>query len=301
MGESLPHWNAWGGGYPTTDTIGTPGGAQIKQTVSAKNGINIQTAHGTTIENFYLISMNGASYRYTGTGILLGGELARAINNNVNGWSKGIDMQGDTGMAIGNKVSEIASTGIRSGSTDQFVGNNVIYSCNAYCVLGLNCGLRVYNNQIAQFNFAAIQVSGRHSVIEGNEIFNNLASSSHGIYLPGGGNGATIINANTIHLSTDTDDLAYLDNTSGNGIQIGGVNGGDGAASAVNQCVITNNIITNLGGTNSTGYAINFKNGSTNCVAMGNVIRGTRFNSGGAATILWGTGNTGSGLNPGDA
>ncbi len=295
-GESHPYFAAWGGGYPNYDTPGNPGGAQIRF-LGNINGIGMSVS-GVMIESLYVVNLNAgqSAYGYNGTGIFSTGDHCMLIDCFVQGWATGVDWLSDSSDISLCNIGNCFSYAIKLTYGSINVSQNVIYANHGYGIyslLGVDAGARIMNNQIGVSGVAAISIGQKRTIVQGNVIAAFQNASDSAIEIRSGASGC-VITGNTIQISSNFDGSSAVANTSGDGVKVGS----DGAAS---NCVISDNYIDNAGGTNSSGYAIAFRNSSTKCTAIGNVIPVGKFNSAGSTTILWGTGNIGATLNAGDA
>ncbi len=305
MGESIPCFSAWGGGYGAFDALGS--GAKLIFDAGSINGITFSALRNVNLERLYIANTTAAhtAFRYDGSGIVAAGDRCNVRNCQISGWFRPMDWSVDSSF-----ISD-CSINNNGYALSTYYNGTVIERCIFYNVNGpalfLGHGTTgasiVRNNQFAMFTTAGIWCQTARSQLQDNQIFAPTDAAASGILIgnwTGGGAGAVtgcVVTGNVIQMSNFQDGSAGTDNTSGHGISVGGADD----SNAVNGCVINNNVLDNSGGSNSTGYAINFINSSTNNIAMGNRISGTRWRSGVVQTILWGTGNFGSGLNSGDA
>ncbi len=251
-------------------------------------------ASGIVFEKLYIVNVNSGqtAYNYLATGATASGDHCRILDCFLAGWLIGIDWYSDSSDINENNVSNCAY-GLRSFIADTKIMQNVIFSC-VYngVILSSVGGQTLANNQIAQCGLAHVLVAANQSQVLHNQIFSTRNASDDGIQITAAGAGSLIAH-NTIQLSNARGGQSTGDNTSGDGIRIG-------VDAAASRCAIIGNIVENAGGTNSTGYAIAFRNSSTLSTVIGNIIPAGKFRSGGSPSILWGTGNLGITLNSGE-
>ncbi len=288
-GEGLPHWSKYVGAYPTHDIPGTPGGAQLVQTVSGQNGITIGTTtanmHGDTrhkgiaIRDLYLYGSN-----YTGTGIYDSGatDVSEISRVSIQGFSNGIQIAWDTPKILFNSIQDNAGAGITHSGYFGFIHGNLVFDISGPGMVVSAFGTTIANNLIGDIiSNDGIQITGNSVKVTSNHL-EGIPNGRAIVYYNGASYGA--VTGNTIQL-TGVNTPNKTNNTAYSAIVLG--------VSSTNSLynTATGNVISNASSATSTGYAISVY-GNYN-VALGNTIAGGEWNGGGANTnvSVTGTGN----------
>lgn len=291
QGEGKTHWCRYVGAYPTHNTPGSPGGAQLIQTVSGYDGISIGSTtanmHGDTrhkgiaIRDLYLLGQN-----YNGTGIYDAGttDISEIRNVQIQGFANGIDVAWDTPQIVGNNIQDNSGFGIKANFVYGSITDNICFDLGSYGIILASMGTNCFGNTIG--DIAAndgISISGSRCTVSGNTI--NGIPAGHGISLLSSAS-RNAITGNMISLTGHSTPNSS-NNTAYDGICLGK------DSTACNFNAITGNVIDNPSMISSTGYAIAMLGSSTANAVVGNVITGSQWNGGGANTnVSQGTGNT---------
>jgi len=295
-GESRPTFASWGGGYGNFDPLGS--GAKLIFDTSGVTGIAWSGLRNVTIEKLYIVQTNAThdNFRYDGNAIVVSGDMGQILDCQISGWFVPLDFSCDTGRIIDCRFDT-------NGYAAQTAYNGtVVERCRFYGVNGPALWIKqgtggstiAINNQIAMFRQAGIVCNTARAQIIDNQIFapTDATASAIAITSRSGSNPhGCIIKGNSIQMSNFQDGSAGTNNTSGNGIQIGGKSFTDDDNTAVNYCSLTNNFVQNAGGANSTGFALAFLTSSTKNVATTNVFPLGKFQSGVGTVTSPGTGN----------
>lgn len=309
VGERIPDWKAWGGGYPSFDTPGVPGGALFIQTVSGKHGFDEQGGHhGMVFESLYVIASTPGtpgdyttctSYNFAGTGLnLAGDELSLCMYCKILGFANGLFLNGwDTGRIYRNDIEQCSNIGVFLDGSDINFVDNIVYGNNGVGIWVIGLGSLIQGNQVANNNGPSIWLAGNSIKVIGNEILSTDNNSFPAVWLQKTGISSDSFN----NIVVNNTFVMGSSSTSVDCIGVGNTNVGESISDAANNNIITGNILKQS--TSSTGFAVGIHNNSTGNIIANNQIAGGGFNSGSISTINWSasSNNYGQGTNVGDS